>query len=258
MLLAMDIGNTHSSFGIFQDEKIVAHWRITSSATRTVDESWILINQLCMNAKLTVKDITSVIICSVVPNLTFIYERMARLYLKIEPVTVSSSLDVGLTILYKDPGTVGADRICNAVAGKSKYPLPLIIVDFGTATTFDIISGAGEYLGGIIAPGVETSAIDLFRRAAKLPRVEFRFPERVIGKTTETSMQSGILYGTVEQVNGLIERIEKELGQKPCVIATGGFSELIGPYSEKIEHIDPLLTLEGLQIIHEIVKKRHS
>lgn len=255
MLLAIDIGNTHIVLGLYQGEKLLSHWRISSSIPRTEDEYWVLIKTLCQGWDLDVKAIKGVIISSVVPNLATIFDKISREFLDIDPVVVDHTLDLGIKILYKDPGAVGADRICNAVAGFEKYGGPLIIVDFGTATTLDVISAKGEYLGGIIAPGVETSASELFKRAAKLPRVELKFPGELIGRDTESAMQSGIMYGAVEQVDGLVGRIKQEIGQAE-VVATGGLASLVVEKSKTIDKVEPFLTLEGLKIIYNRVERK--
>ncbi|MFQ5604573.1 MAG: type III pantothenate kinase [bacterium] len=248
-LLVVDIGNTHITLGIFQGNKITAHWRISSVTTRTIDESWIMVKMLCQSENVDIKRITGCAISSVVPDQTFVFSAMVENELNVPVVVVDSNLDTGIEILYHDPTSVGADRICNAVAGYEKFGGPLIIVDFGTATTFDIVSGHAEYLGGIIAPGVETSSLVLHKFAARLPKVELKFPEKIIGTTTESSMQAGIMYGTVELVNGLIQRISKELGNENEIIATGGIAKIMSPKLAVTPKFEPHLTLEGLQII---------
>ncbi len=213
MLLAIDIGNTHTVFGVFDKKKLIADWRVSSAVSRTEDEIGTQVRAFLENADIKPKDIEGVAISSVVPNLTEIFVLMARKYLGAEPVIVSADLRLGIKIHYEDPHTVGADRLCNAVAGFAKYGGPLIIIDFGTATTYDVISARGDYLGGVIAPGIETSAADLHRRAAKLPKIELKFPKEVVGRDTASSMQAGILYGAVDAMEGMIERI-KQQGRK--------------------------------------------
>jgi len=254
MLLTIDIGNTHTVLGVFEGSILRRHWRLSSSVARTEDECWILVCTFCQWGNLPLEAIEGVVISSVVPNLTPAYEKMSHNYLQRSPLLVSSDLDLGIRILYEDPRAVGADRLCNAVAGFQKYGGPLIVVDFGTATTFDVITREGDYLGGVIAPGIETSAMDLFRRAARLPRVELRFPRRVIGHTTETSMQSGIMFGALKQVEGLVELIAAELEERPVVIATGGLAPLISQRCPVIQHLEPYLTLEGMRLIYERVR----
>lgn len=251
MILAVDIGNTHTVFGIYDKKKLLGDWRVTSFVTRTEDEFGALIRTFCDNAGISMKKITAFGISSVVPNLTDVMERMSRKYLKLEPIIVSSSLPIGIKVLYEDPSSVGADRLCNAVAGFAKYKGPLVIVDFGTATTFDVISKSGEYLGGVIAPGIETSAAELHRRAAKLPKVDIHFPKHVVGKNTVNSMQSGILYGALDSMETMIRRISKEIDDYPTVIATGGFSELMMEHSKIINKHEPTLVLDGVRIIVE-------
>ncbi|MDZ7262456.1 MAG: type III pantothenate kinase [candidate division KSB1 bacterium] len=253
MLLDIDIGNTNIVIGLHQGQELRAHWRLSSTITRTDDECWILLKLLCESEKLSVEEITGAIISSVVPNLTPVFVKMAQRHLQLSPIVVDAEIDTGIKILYDTPKTVGADRICNAVAGFHKYGGPLIVVDFGTATTFDVVTQQGEYLGGIIAPGIETSAYVLHRYAAKLPKVELKFPDSLIGRSTESSIQSGLMYGAVEMVDGLIERLVAEMGPKTKVIATGGLASLILPESKRITIVEPFLTLEGLKYIYERV-----
>ncbi|MBN1999026.1 type III pantothenate kinase [candidate division KSB1 bacterium] len=250
MLLAIDIGNTHIAVGMFQKEKLQAHWRISSTYKRTEDETWILFKAICADYGFELSDIKGVAISSVVPDMTFIFELMVRKYLRLEPVIVHHELDLGLKICYDIPGNVGADRLCNAVAGFAKYNGPLVILDFGTATTFDVISENGEYLGGIIAPGVEMSALIMSQKAAKLPRVELSFPATVIGGSTETSIQSGLLYGTVAMIDGLIEKIHNELGKKSETVATGGLARVLLDKLKTVQYHEPFLTLDGLRLVY--------
>lgn len=256
MLLAIDIGNTQIAAGFFVEGKLVSHWRLSSRLERTEDETWILMQSICEAHGYNIQETTGVAISSVVPDMTPTYDKMARKYLSVEPVIVSHEIDTGLTILYDNPANVGADRLCNAVAGFKKFGGPLIIVDFGTATTFDVISGTGEYLGGIIAPGIETSSTVLHRRAARLPRVELRFPPKVIGSSTEASMQSGLMYGAVEMVDGIIKRINVELGRESATVATGGLARVILEKLKMVSNIDAFLTLEGLYLIYQRVRKK--
>jgi|Deesub1362B_J571_1020462.scaffolds.fasta_scaffold04330_5 type III pantothenate kinase len=256
LLLVVDIGNTNTVLGIYRDGNLIIHWRLSTSITRTEDESWIVVKMLCESAAIPAEHITGVIISSVVPNATRIFQRMIENYLYFRPVVVSADLDLGIKIDYEDPRAVGADRLCNAVAGFEKYGGPLIIVDFGTATTFDVVSEQGDYLGGVIAPGIETSAADLWRRAARLFRVELKFPDQILGKNTETSMQAGIMFGTVEMVDGLVRRLRDSLKYEKCrVIATGGLANTIVEKSQTIDKVDPYLTLDGLRIIYERLRK---
>ena len=255
MLLVTDIGNTHVTIGVYSNQKLLAHWRISSGITRTADECWIILRMLSQSHNLELEDISDCVISSVVPNLTSVYVAMSEKKLCVPTVVVDADIDTGLKILYHDPQSVGADRICNAVAGFNKYGGLLIIVDFGTATTFDIVSKNAEYLGGIISAGVESSSYVLHHYAARLPKVELKFPKNLIGKTTEASMQSGIMYGTVEMVNGLVRRLMDELGKEATVIATGGMAIQIVDKLNPSAKLEPYLTLEGLRIIYERVKR---
>lgn len=254
MLLAIDIGNTHTVFGIYRDGKLIQDWRVSSLITRTEDEVWLLIKFFCIASNIDVSEITGVGISSVVPNLTDIFVWMSHKHLKTEPVVISSELDLGIKILYDDPSTVGADRLCNAVAGFTKYGGPVIIVDFGTATTYDVVSEKGEYLGGVIAPGIETSAAELHRRAAKLPKIELHFPKDVIGRNTVSSMQSGIMYGAIDSMEGMVRRIKNVIGQNAKVIATGGLAKTIIKHTNVIDFYEPSLVLDGIYIIYNRVR----
>ena len=256
MLIAIDIGNTNVVIGIYQNNELIAHWRLSSQIARTRDECWILLNSLLNSNAIDIKQIQGGIISSVVPNLTSTFIQVLEDYFQMQPVIVNSDLNIDLKILYNDPRAVGADRICNAVAGFHLFGGPLVILDFGTATTFDVVSENNEYLGGIIAPGIELTASILHQRAARLPKVELIFPTFVIGKTTESSIQAGLMFGTVELINGLISRIEKELGTTVKTVATGGLAKLVTPYTNKVEWIEPLLTLEGLRLIYEQVMNK--
>ena len=251
MLLALDAGNTHTVVGVFDGDRLVADWRMASAAQRTADESWLTVKSFCLGAGIQTSSIQGVGISSVVPDLTAVFDRMTRTYLSVEPVIIHAGLDLGITVRYHDPSAVGADRLCNAVAGFRRYGGPLIVVDFGTATTYDVISAAGEYLGGVIALGLESSAAELNRRAAKLPRIDLRFPASVIGRDTVSSMQAGVMYGTVDAVEGTIRRIRNELGTPARVIATGGLSPIIAAQTTVIEAVEPTLVLEGIRLICE-------
>lgn len=256
MLLAIDIGNTHSVFGLFRNATLAMNWRIATSASRTEDECWMHLKLLCGQGGYDTIHIRGAVISSVVPDQTDIAAAMVKKYTGLSPVVVSGSLDLGMAIRYRDPMAVGADRLCSAVAAYRKYKGPAIVVDFGTATTFDVISRKGEYLGGVIAPGVETAAADLQRRAAKLPKIDLRFPDRIIGTETISSMQAGILYGAVDAMEGMIRRIRKEIGKNAVVIATGGYSRVIAQHSALIQHLEPDLVLEGARLIYERVTQK--
>lgn len=254
MLITIDIGNTNVVIGLYRNNDLIAHWRLSSQIARTRDECWILLSSLLKSNSIEINQIQGGIISSVVPNLTSTFILVLEDYFHLNPIIVSSNLKIDLKILYEDPRAVGADRICNAVAGFHLFGGPLVILDFGTATTFDIVSENNEYLGGIIAPGIELTASVLHQRAARLPKVELKFPDTVIGTTTESSIQAGLMFGTVELINGLIARIEQELGTKVKTVATGGLAKLVIPYTNKIERIEPFLTLDGLRLIYEQVK----
>jgi len=255
MLLTIDVGNTHTVIGVFDGERLVADWRIASVTHRTADENWLTVKSFCADAGIDPHNITGVGISSVVPDLTFVYEHLARKHFHVEPITVSGKLDLGIRILYHDPSAVGADRICNAVAGFARYGGPLIIIDFGTATTYDVVSEEGDYLGGVITLGLESMASELHRRAAKLPRVELRFPTQAIGRDTASSMQAGIMLGTVDAVEGMVRRIRAELGSPARVIATGGLSRTIAQHTQIIELCDSSLVLDGIRMICERVSR---
>lgn len=251
MLLAIDVGNTQTVFGIFKGKDLKCFFRISTDKDKTADECTVMIADLLSLKDLTLKDIIAIIISSVVPTSTSSFSKMARDNLKITPLIVGPGIKTGVPILYDNPHEVGADRIANAVAGYSIYGGPAIVVDFGTATTFDVISQKGEYLGGVITPGIEISADALFNTAAKLAKVDIIKPPSVIGKNTAESLQSGIFWGYAGQVDGLVTRLKEELKEKTVVIATGGLAELLVPECKTIDKLDPLLTLKGLQIIYE-------
>jgi len=259
LLLAVDIGNTHTVFGIYREEKLLADWRVTSMLQRTEDEVGTQVRQFLEGSGIDSSSVTGVGISSVVPNLTDVFAAMARKYFRSEPLIVGSNLDLGFTIHYDDPTSVGADRLCNAVAGYTKYGGPLIIIDFGTATTYDVVGTKGEYLGGVIAPGIETSAADLHRRAAKLPKIELHLPSATIARDTVSSMQAGILYGAIDSLNGMVQRLQTELkqqtGSSGKVIATGGFSQFISAQTSIISACEPTLVLDGVRLIYRRVHK---
>lgn len=251
MLLVIDVGNTNMALGVYDGPQLVTSWRLTTNRERTVDELGILCRNLFTLAGLEFSAVHGIIISSVVPTLDFPLRKMATTYFHLEPVFVDASLPTGMPIRYDNPMEVGADRIADGVAALAKYGSPCVVVDFGTATTFDAISQAGEYLGGVIAPGIAISAEALFLRAAKLPRVDIRHPSSVIGTSTISSIQSGLYYGYIGLVDGILQRLLEELGEQTRVIATGGLAHLIGRASKYIQIIDDNLTLDGLRIIYE-------
>lgn len=251
MLLVIDVGNSNTSLGVFDGETLVAHWRLTTNRARTVDEYGVHARNLFQLAGLDFKTIHAIAIASVVPPLNFTLKTMAETYFHLTPLFVDHTTATNLKILYEPASDVGADRIVDAVAALKMYGAPCIIVDFGTATTFDVINENGEYLGGVIAPGIMISADALFDRAAKLPRVDIRRPERVVGTSTTAAMQSGLYHGYAGLVDGVLRKIIDELSARPKVIATGGLAPLIATGSEFIEIVDETLTLDGLRIIYE-------
>jgi type III pantothenate kinase len=257
MLLVIDVGNTETVFGLYEGDVLKTTWRLSSHVNRTADESWILLKMWCESHNIRSGGIKGVVISSVVPNLTSVFSDMASRHLKIDPLIVSAETDTGLTILYDSPRMVGADRICNAVGGITKFGPPLIVVDFGTATTFDVISEKNEYIGGLICLGLKGASHELHRVAAKLPKVDLVFPSKVVGRNTETSIQAGIMWGTAIMVDGLVDRIASELGYPSLkVVATGGMAVLIVSKSKRIQYIEPFLTLEGMRIIYQRVASK--
>lgn len=252
MLLTIDVGNTHIMLGIYKKEDILVYWRLPTREDSTEDELGMVVKNLLHNSRLSLKDINAIAISSVVPPLMYSLERMATKYFKVIPLVIGPGIKTGLNIITDNPREVGADRIVNAVAAYNLYGGPLIIVDFGTATTFCGVSEDGDYLGGVIAPGIGISLEALFEKAAKLPRVEIVRPDRVIGKDTVSSMQSGIIFGFVGQVDEIVRRMKAEFRQEPLVIATGGFASLIASESDTINKVNTLLTLEGLRAIHNM------
>lgn len=252
MLLAIDIGNTNIVAGVFDGENLAAHWRVGTNTQITPDEYAMIFTDLFSFAGLRFDAISAAIISHVVPPLLPVMVEMAQKYFRIEPMVVTSEIRTGITIRYDNPREIGADRIVNASAGYHMFGGPLIIVDFGTATTFCAISARGEYLGGAITPGIKISAEALFQKASKLPRVELTKPPRMIGADTISAMQAGIIYGYAGLVDGIVERMKRELSPEARVIATGGLSELVSPETKTIKQIKPHLTLEGLRLLFDL------
>lgn len=250
MLLAIDVGNTNTVVGAFDEAHLEAHWRIQTTAKRTADEYGMLLLQLFAHAKVDPARVRAVVVSSVVPPLQLNLEKMSERYFGCRPVFVGPGVKTGMPIVNDNPREVGADRIVNAVAAWEKHRCALVVVDFGTATTFDAVSARGEYLGGAICPGIAISMDALFRHASKLPRVEFARPPQVIGKNTVHAMQSGLVFGYVALVDGISARMLRELGSPHRVVATGGLAPLIAAESKTIDEVDELLTLEGLRIIY--------
>ena len=270
MLLVIDVGNTNTVLGVFEQgpksdpggngsaapasaqfDRLVANWRVATIKTQTVDEYGVLFRNLFAMANLEANGIRGIMISSVVPPLDFTLRQVCERYFNTKPLFVEPGVKTGMPVLYENPAEVGADRIVNSVAAFLKYGGPCVVVDFGTATTFDCVSAKGEYQGGVICPGIGISADALFERTARLPRVAMRKPAAVIGTTTVGSLQSGLYYGYLGLVDGILELLLGELGEETSVVATGGLAPLIGTNSKYIKHVDELLTLDGLRIVWE-------
>jgi type III pantothenate kinase len=262
MLLVLDVGNTNTVLGVFAKaakddaasphyEHIVANWRVATIATQTVDEYGVLFRNLFAMEKIEVKGIGGIVVSSVVPPLDSTLRQVCERYFDKKPLFIEPGVKTGMPVLYDNPAEVGADRIVNSVAAFEKFGGPCIVVDFGTATTFDCVSAKGEYQGGVICPGIGISADALFEKTARLPRVDIRKPARVIGSTTVGSLQSGLYYGYLGLVDGILDRLLEEMGRETTVVATGGLATLIGTGSKHIKHVDDLLTLDGLRLIWE-------
>ena len=252
MLLTLDVGNTIVTLGVYDGPKLLATWRFASDVEKLPDEYGVLMLSLLQHEELDPVKVSEAIIACVVPDLEPVFDQVCRRYFKTTPLHVTAGIKTGLRILYDSPREVGADRVADAVAAIHIYGPPLIVVDLGTATVFDAISREGDYLGGAISPGLGIASEALFRRAAKLYRVELDRPKSAIGRNTITAIQSGILFGYVGLIEGIVARMKAELGEEARVIGTGGYAEIIGRETEVIDEINPNLTLEGLRLIYEL------
>jgi type III pantothenate kinase len=258
MLLVIDVGNTNTVLGLYDGDQLIHDWRIRTEIDHTIDEYGMLIFNLYLSSRMKtneMKSVNAIIISCVVPPMLNILEPLCIKYFNIKPLIVGPGIKTGMPIFYDNPKEVGADRIVNAVAAFDKYKRDSIIVDFGTATTFDYVSQKGEYMGGCIAPGIVISSEALFERASKLPRVEFSRPKTVITKDTVSAIQAGIMFGYAGLVDGIVERMKAEVKSKPLVIATGGLARIVAPETKSIDKIEEMLTLEGLRIIYNLNKK---
>ncbi len=264
MLLTLDVGNTNTVLGIFRGAELVAHWRVTTHKTQTVDEYGVLFLNLFAMRGIASEEVHSIVISSVVPPMDSTLRAVAEQYFHCTPLLIEPGVRTGMPLLVDNPAEVGADRVVNGVAAFARFARACIVVDFGTATTFDVISPRGEFLGGAIAPGLGISADALFTRAARLGRIELKRPARAIGTNTVTNLQSGMFFGYLGLVDGLLERMIAELAAAapgeatPVIVATGGLARLIAPESRFITEVDEMLTLQGLRLIHERNAERHG
>lgn len=251
MILTFDIGNTESVIGIFHDDQLVAHWRLSSHPERTVDEYGLLLRSILRESELPAAQLHGAAVASVVPPLTHALTGACERHLGCATLTVDASSDLPIRLDVEEPLNVGADRIANTLAATTLFHVDTIVVDLGTATTYDCITHDGVFLGGVIAPGVRTGAETLTRRTARLPRVDLEPPPDVIGRRTDTALQSGIFFGAVESIDGIVRRIREQWGNEPLVVATGGLAPMIAPHSTTIARVEPFLTLQGLRLAWE-------
>jgi type III pantothenate kinase len=254
MLMVLDVGNTNTVLGVYRQDELLHHWRLVTERERTADEWGVLLRTLFSLGEISTGAVAAILISSVVPPASPALEEMSLRYFGIQPIFIDPTMDLGMPVRYHPPEDVGADRVVNAVAAYEQFGGPAIVVDFGTATTFDAISDQGEYLGGVIAPGIGISAEALFLRAARLPRVEVRQPRKVIGDSTVASIQSGLYWGYVGLVDGILRRMREEL-DGAHVVSTGGLAELISPACEEIDSVEKNLTLEGMRLIYHRIRK---
>lgn len=257
MLLVIDIGNTHTVLGLYgTTEECLYHWRCASDRCKTEDEYAVMLRDMLATAELGFKDISAVAISSTVPPLVDVWQKLCRKYLGVKSLVISIDVETDMAILLDNPREIGPDRIVNSVAGRAKYGNSLIVIDLGTATTFDCVSGKGEFLGGVIAPGVAVSADALCNRTARLPRVEFDVPVKALATNTVQALQSGLVYGFGGLLDGIVRRLKQEMGGEVKVIATGGLSSTIAKATETVDIVDPMLTLDGLRILYNLNKDR--
>ena len=253
MVFVLDVGNTNIKLGLYEGRTLLHSWRIATDWNRTADEYGMVLTDLFSHVGRSPQDVEGIIISSVIPSMNYTMEHLCTYYFGIKPLMVGPGIKTGLNIKYDNPKEVGADRIVNAVAAHRKYAGPCIVVDFGTATTFGLVTEKGEFLGGCICPGIKIATEALVQRAAKLPKIELNFPENVVGRSTVTNMQAGVLYGYVGQVEYIIDRIKEESGfENAKVIATGGMADVIAKATDHIDVVDKLLTLEGLRLVYEL------